>query len=302
MIRHTAALAGAAVLALTSLSTSVASATEVGTTAACTLNAGSVTAAGAQTYRTVTSTIPPTAGTQQTTANVFQAGAVRLSSTFTDIPNYVGSSRSGFVVIGDSLYIRGYTTDGSDQIDQTYPGGSTRIGGGWTPYRLIERSAYRPLDTDIPGRTHFYGLRNDGVLFRWNITNGWKTAGSAAGFAAVKSMALISQNASYDTFLANTGSGALYTIRIPVTSPMKPVVKKVSTSGWSGRTLIANRCGQYGTVLLAVNDAAKTGALYAVGHANGLLTVIKALGNVPTSFGNPIQFRWGPESEYLNGE
>ena len=304
MLRQAATLAGAAALVLTSLATSTASATPTGTTAACTLNVGSVTGAGGQTYRTITSTTPPTAGPQRTTTGVFQPGAVRLTSTFMDNPNPMapGSARSGYVVIGDALYTRGYTTDGTDQIDPEFPGGSTRIGGGWTPYRLIERSAYRPLDTDIPDRTHFYGLRNDGVLVRWKIATGFQAAGSAAGFSAVKSMALISQTSSYDTFLANTSGGALYTIQIPVTSPMTPVVKKVRASGWAGRTLIANRCGAYGTVLLAVNDTTKTGALYAVGHANGLSTVINTIGNVPASFENPIQFRWAPESDYLNGE
>ncbi|TDO56641.1 hypothetical protein EV651_11228 [Kribbella sp. VKM Ac-2571] len=304
MFRQATTLAGAAVLALTSLAASPAAATPSGATAACMVNVGSVTGDGGQTYRTVTSTTPPTAGPQRTTTGVFQPGAVRLSSTFIDSANPMvpGSARNGFVVIGDSLYTRGYTTDGSDQIDPEFPGGSTRIGGGWTPYRLIERSFYRPLDTDIPDRTHFYGLRNDGVLVRWKVANGFQAAGSAVGFSAVKSMALISQTGSYDTFLANTGGGALYTIRIPVTSPMTPVVKKVRAGGWAGSTLIANRCGAYGTVVLAVNDATKTGALYAVGHANGLSTVINAIGNVPAGFENPIQFRWAPESDYLNGE
>ncbi|MET9318248.1 hypothetical protein ABZX12_41055 [Kribbella sp. NPDC003505] len=304
MFRHTAALASAAVLAVASLATSTAAATPTGTTAACTLNAGSVTSAGGQTYRTLTSTVPPTAGTQRTTANVFPAGAVRLTSMFIDTPNEMvpGSSRNGYVVIGDSLYSRGYSINGSDQMDPSDPGKTIRVGGGWTPFRLIERSFHRPLDTDLPDRTHFYGLRGDGVLFRWKLAPGFQAAGSAAGFSAVKSMALISQTATYDTFLANTRAGALYTIRIPVTSPMKPVVKQVRASGWSGRTLIANRCGVYGSLLLAVNDAAKTGALYAVGHANGPMTVINTVGTVPASFGNPIQFRWAPESDYLNGE
>jgi hypothetical protein len=36
----------------------------------------------------------------------------------------------------------------------------------------------------------------------------------------------------------------------------------------------------------------KSGYLYAVGHANGTATVIKSLGKVPATFGDPVDFRW----------
>jgi hypothetical protein len=105
-------------------------------------------------------------------------------------------------------------------------------------------------------------------------------------------MALISQTATYDTFLANTRGGALYTIRLPRTSAMKPVVKRVRDSTWQGfDALIAEKCGQYGTLLLGIDKDTQSGYLYAVGHANGTATVIQGLGKVPATFPDPVNFR-----------
>ncbi len=151
-----------------------------------------------------------------------------------------------------------------------------------------------------------YGLRKDGVLVRWHRQdNGWRSTGSYPGFGAVKTMTLISKQPTYDTFLATTKGGALYTIRIPVTSPMKPVVKQVRTRTWQAfETLTASKCGQYGTLLLGIDKDTKTGFLYAVGHANGTSTVIKGLGQVSTTFPDPVDFRWSPPSfsDALNGD
>jgi hypothetical protein len=93
--------------------------------------------------------------------------------------------------------------------------------------------------------------------------------------------------------LVTTRGGALYTVRIPLSSPMKPIVKQVRGSTWQGfETLIASRCGQYGSLLLGIDKDTKSGYLYAVGHANGTATVIKSLGKVPATFGDPVDFRW----------
>jgi len=124
-------------------------------------------------------------------------------------------------------------------------------------------------------------------------------------FEAVKSMALISKTATYDTFLANTRGGALYTIRIPVTSPMKPIVKPVRTKTWQGfEKLIANQCGQFGTILLGIDKDTGTGYQYAVGHTNGTATVINSLGLSGNNFTAPVHFRWGARASIdpLNGD
>ncbi|MGW7681487.1 hypothetical protein ACWGID_12150 [Kribbella sp. NPDC054772] len=202
-------------------------------------------------------------------------------------------SLSGNIVTGGALYQAG-------QLVQKGTGGKVvsstlnRIGGGWGSFRTLTRS----WSLDQPTwRT--YALRNDGVLLRWFVSldktgkEVWRAAGSYAGFSAVKTVALLSRTSSYDTLLATTQGGALYTIRIPLTSPMKPIVKTVRSSTWQGfETLLTSRCGQYGTLLLGIDKDTGSGYLYAVGHANGTATVINSLGKVPATFSDPVNFSW----------
>ena len=73
---------------------------------------------------------------------------------------------------------------------------------------------------------------------------------------------------------------------------MKPIVKRVRSSTWQAfDTFIAEKCGNYGTLLLAIDKDTHSAYLYAVGHANGPTTVIKGLGKVPTTFTDPLYFR-----------
>ncbi|TCN35810.1 hypothetical protein EV644_11465 [Kribbella orskensis] len=45
----------------------------------------------------------------------------------------------------------------------------------------------------------------------------------------------------------NLRGGTLYTVRIPTSSPMKPVVKIVRSGTWQGfESLIAEKCGTQG--------------------------------------------------------
>jgi hypothetical protein len=62
--------------------------------------------------------------------------------------------------------------------------------------------------------------------------------------------------------LATTKGGALYTIRIPRTSPMKPVVKIVRGSSWQVfESLVIEKCGVSGTMLLGIDKDSKSGYL-----------------------------------------
>ncbi len=265
-----------------------------GSAAACRLSAGSVTAAGGHGSVNVTAGTPPTAESTGTTTGVFLPGKVRLSSTTTLEPNVAGWDVAGWVVQGDVLSHLAYTTDGSGQLQASDPVRWQRIGSGWTNYAALEISQYDEGAAGI-ARTAAYGLRKDGTLFRWSVSGGaWRSTGSATGFSAVKTMALISKTRTYDTFLANTPGGALYTIHIPTAAPMKPVVRQVRSSTWQGfETLIASKCGQHGTLLLGIDKDTKSGYLYAVGRASGTATVINALGKVQTTFPDPVDFRWG---------
>ena len=208
----------------------------------------------------------------------------------------------GEVVLNSTMYSAIYRTGGSDP--KVY---FTRIGGGWDKFTYFEKSDYDEGAARSFARTHYYGLRNDGTLFRWQASGStWRAAGSYPGFAAVKTMTLISQTRTYDTFLATTRGGRSYTIRIPITSPMKPIVKSVRTLHLAGLR------DPRGRALRSVRRGAArhrqghaSGYLYAVGHANGTSTVIKGLGKVPTTFNDPVYFRWTAAAfanPPLNGE
>ncbi|GAA1568324.1 hypothetical protein GCM10009804_25970 [Kribbella hippodromi] len=272
-----------------------AQASESGAQAACSMLVGSVTPAGTQTTAQVTAGKPPTMSKPTSEPGVFPAGAVRLSSTFESEPNIAGNDSSGYVVEGDALYYRMYNFNAGTNLTQ-------RIGGGWSKFTALELAHYQQGKA-----AHWmaYGLRSDGTLLRWTVGKTWKASGSATGFGSIKAMALISKTAKYDTFLANTRSGALYTIRIPITAPMKPIVTKVRTRTWQGfESLVAEKCGNYGTVLLGIDKETQTANLYAVGHANGLSTVINSLGKVKATYPDPVHFRWGPVyfEDTLNGD
>jgi hypothetical protein len=218
-------------------------------------------------------------------------------------PNPGGVYVAGHVIIGATLAYSAYTLVMGRELDPD----SIRLervdgGGGYGDFVAFEESRYRE-GTSVP-RTTTYGLRGDGVLFRWTSTSaGWRITGTASGFAPVKSMALISKTRTYDTFLANTRGGALYTIHIPTASPMKPVVKPVRTRTWQGfEFLIAQKCGVQGTLLLGIDKDTQSAYLYAVGHANGTATVIQGLGKVPGTFNDPVYFRWAAPIDPLFGE
>jgi hypothetical protein len=257
-------------------------------TAACRISAGSVTAGGDQRIQTFVATKPITRTENRIiTTNLWPNGEVRLSSTWTTSPHaeLPGIIHRGLVVRGDVLYDSSYLLDLKIDRDER------RVGAGWTPFRAVEQSEVLMSPTSI--RRTAYGLRSDGTLLRWNlVSNGptttWRPSGTAAGYGGVKSMALISQTKTYDTFLMNGRDGALLTVHIPTTSPMKPIVKKVRTSTWQAfETMMGARCGNYGTLLLGIDKDTGVGYLYAVGHGAG---VIQGLGRAPVDFIDPVLY------------
>ncbi|MEV8372418.1 hypothetical protein AB0P21_06750 [Kribbella sp. NPDC056861] len=282
---------GAAVASETRATTSRAAA------AACSVNVGSVTAGGGHNGKLITVGSPPPA--EKTYTGVFPAGAVSVASAVTQDPDVTGYgfSSSGIVVMGSTLYYGSYLVTEQGEVDRTRPT-YQRIGGGWGGTTYFETTLYDGNPQLAKPMTQ-YALRADGTLSRWEMLRGtgggysiWSNKQTATGFAAVKTMAMISQTLTYDTFLANTRSGALYTIRLPRTSPLKPIVKKVRDSTWQGfDALVAEKCGQYGTLLIGIDKETRSGHLYAVGHANGTATVIQGLGKVAATFADPVYFR-----------
>ena len=271
-----ASVAGATAVLLGSLVTQPSAvASPAVATAACTMRFQSVTSGGDAAGTSVTATTPPTAKTVPG-RHLFSPGSAKLASRW----KYDGRTES-WVVLGSTLYDAYYGSDEQSGEPFLY---LNRVGGGWDKFTMLEQSA-------AADRSMRYGLRNDGVLFRW--TNGWRTVSSYPGFASVKTMALISQTRTYDTFLATTRGGALYTIHIPVTATAKPVVKQVRPSTWQGfESLVAEKCGAQSTLLTAIDKDSGSAYLYAVSHANGAGTVIKSLGKVPGTFKDPVYARY----------
>jgi hypothetical protein len=274
---------------------------------ACHVRLGYVTPAGTHRSLDTYATIPPTIQVEtfqvNLTGDLYQPGQIRLSARQTDEPTPEGAQHSGYVVAGDALFWNVYLTDPYGQV--TNPPTLRRIGGGWNNFTSLEVSEYQ---APPPGKVHrqaAYALRNDGTLYRWRIDNGtWHAAGSYPGFAAVKSMALIAKTPTYDTFVANTRGGGLYTIRIMAGSGA-PIVKQVRTRTWQAfETLSAMACGQNGSLLLGIDRDTRQAYLYAVGHANGLSTVIQSHGQVHGTFDDPVNFRWVtvPVYDTANGE
>ncbi|MDX6258534.1 MAG: hypothetical protein QOH84_222 [Kribbellaceae bacterium] len=278
------------------------------TTQACTVLSGALTANGSVKVRDFDATTPPTTSDDRAeTPELFGPGQVRITGSVVYDSDYLeGSSRYGWMVLGDAMYsVSWFVLDGTFDVE---PGSfkTTKVGGGWGAFTAVETSRFD--DSRGHARTTQYGLRGDGNLYRWTVDGKgvWHSAGFAPGFSSVKAFTLISQTATYDTFLANTRSGGLYTIHIPTTPAMKPVVKNVRASTWQGfESLQAQRCGQSGVLLLAIDKDSGAGYLYAIGHANGPSTVIQNRGKVPTTLKDPVLFKWVAPAGYdipPNGE
>ncbi|MEU4191801.1 hypothetical protein AB0E69_07885 [Kribbella sp. NPDC026611] len=264
--------------------------------AGCYVHVGSVTAAGDHAGKLVT---VGAASTDRLDTGVYPPGAVRVSGSMQADPDVIGYGAwiGGYTVLGSSMYSTSYYLTLDGDVDRTRPT-TYLVGGGWGDTTFFETTRFWAYPKP-PNLTTQYQLRANGTLSRWEMqyNNGnspvkWANKQSATGFASVKTMAMISQTLTYDTFLANTRSGALYTIRIPRTSPMKPIVKKVRGSSWQAfDALVAEKCGQYGTMLVGIDKDTKSAYAYALGHANGTSTVIQGLGKVPGTFADPVYFR-----------
>ncbi|WP_460662344.1 hypothetical protein [Kribbella swartbergensis] len=270
-------------------------------TEACVMGVDSITANGNYAGAMVRATNPPTSE-KELGPKGFDAGTVKAMTEWSYGLTTTESYRAGRVIVGSTLYDASLVYgSGPNPVTRKSP-----IGGGWGNYTYIENAYYtRYLGGPNP-RSTFYGLRSDGVINRWKIdlsTTRWGKPTAFAGFSSVKAMALIAETATYDSFLAVTRGGALYTIRIPLASS-PPVVKKVRASGWSSfEVILAERCGNYGTLLTGIDKHSGSAYLYAVGHANGTSTVIRSLGKLPGTHQDPVYHLGTNESVLpLNGE
>lgn len=261
--------------------------------AACTMSLGAVRSDGRVTDQLVTASSPPTSSVPKMGPQIFNPPRVlRASGSMTVEPIRPSGQevREAWQVEGRDLLHTWYRVDAQGNLMDL--GVTTAVVKG--EFRYFETSRYREGVSPLYARTNQYALRSDGMLMRWAMDeHNWilTQTGAAPGYASFRTMALISQTRTYDTFLGTTRSGALYTVRIPLTSPMKPVLTQVRQSTWQNfETLVAERCGQSGTLLLAIDTNTSSGSLYAVGHAKGAATAIQYLGRISIS-GNVANFR-----------
>ncbi|MEU4604698.1 hypothetical protein AB0F43_17080 [Kribbella sp. NPDC023972] len=307
MIRKTIGTVGAAALVLTlgpALQPAQAATTApTAVSAACALGLGSFTQDWGHNSRVITATAPPTVSPVISTPNVYTPPYnVGQPTTFTAVPAGAGrTTRIGKVVYGAGyLYENRYTIGADGKL--VGPSVMRRIGNGWGG-RFLHQSQYKASATSKPTRTMLYQQDQYGRFGRWtDLGTGLRNTGYVTGLSTMKSFALIAATPTYDTFLANNRGGGLYTVKIPTTSPLKPIVTPVRTSSWQGfEQLIAAPCGKTGSIVLGIDKDTDTGYLYAVGHANGTQTVIKNLGKVPGTFTDWDYFRFAPAYDPLNG-
>lgn len=313
MLRKALGLAGAAGLVLTlgpalqpaaaAPATSSAVAAGSAVSAACALGLGSFDTARGVNSRVVSATAPPTVSTPLNTPKVYDTPySVNNPTTFTAVPAGNGrTTRSGKVVWGAGYLMQSTYTIGSDGKIVGSPV-FQRIGNGWGGRFLIQ-SQYKASATSKPTRTMLYSQDMYGKFGRWtDVGRGFRNTGYVTGMSTMKSFALIATTPTYDMFLANNRAGGLYTVKIPTSVPLKPIITPVRSSSWQiFEQLVAAPCGKTGSILLGIDKDAKTAYLYAVGHANGASTVIKGLGKVPTAFTDWEYFRFAPAYDPLNG-
>jgi hypothetical protein len=259
-------------------------------TAACGVSVGAVNAIGTAGGYDITATRPPTVAA----LDQYNLFGVRASSTW-----YLESDRSsdtfyGMILQAGNLYtaVTQYTGTATTPTVR-----ATKLGSGWSGFNQITDSNYV-----YGARQHYflYGLHTNGSLYRYTVASAPRAYGSAPGFSSVKALTLIAETPTYDTLLVNTRGGALYTVRVPVTAPMKPIVTQVRATGFgSYESLVAQRCGASSTLLTAFDTDTNLGTVFAVGRTTGPTTPIKSYGSFKATFGAKVNFlltgAYGPQ-------
>jgi hypothetical protein len=249
--------------------------------AACGLSVGAVNATGTAGGYGIDATRPLTVEPLET----YKLFNVRASTSWYYTEGPKQDFFAGLILQGSNLYgaVVSYNDVAPDPDISAY-----KLGTGWTGFSKIAGSNYVQ---GINPHSFLYGLHANGSLYRYTVGQNVRAFGSAPGFSSVKAMTVIAETATYDTLLVTTKGGALYTVRVPVTAPMKPVVKLVRSSGYSAfEQLVAQRCGQSSTLLAAFDNDTDKVTVYGVSRATGASTVIKSFGTAPAAFNGTTHF------------
>jgi hypothetical protein len=248
--------------------------------AACNVQVGAVNAAGFNGGYDITATKP-------VKAEAFEPNklfGIRASSSWyywqaSATVNYF----AGFVLQSGNLYAAAETYKGEDTPPVV---SSKKLGTGWTGFSTLASSNYY----NPAGGSHLnlYGLHANGSLYRYSVkgpTGPVASYGSAPGYKSFKAITVIAETATYDTLLATTKQGALWTIHVPVANPLKATLKAVRTTGFAAYDqLVAQRCGASSTLLTGFNNTANTATVYAVSKAVGSKTVVNTIGSFAATY------------------
>jgi hypothetical protein len=257
---------------------------------ACLVDVGAVTAAGQNGGYQITATKPVTAKPFVS----YKLFATRASSTWhawkgSGTTNYY----AGFVLVSGSLYttVESYKTPTSAPVVS-----SKRLGTGWSSFSALASSRAINSAGNVD-HMFLYGLNTNGTLYRYSIngtTGPVSAAGSALGYKSFKQITVIAENPSYDTLLATTKTGALYTITLPITRTLKGTLAAVRTTGFAQyHQIVAERCGNNGGTLLTGFDNVKnTATVYALSRAKGAATVVNTIGSVALPQDATTHFRY----------
>lgn len=259
-------------------------------TTACGVAVGAVNATGTAGGYHITATKPPTVAN----LSQYKLFGVRASSTWYEESDRSTDAYYGMILQGANLYAAATIYTGTATTPTVR---ATKLGTGWSGFSHITDSNYV-----YGANQHYflYGLHANGSIYRYKMSPTPKAYGSAPGFSSVRAMTLIAETATYDTLLVTTRGGQLYTVRIPVTAPMKPIVTQVRATGFGGYDeLVAQRCGATSTLLTAFDHDTNLATVFAVGHTTGPTTPIRSFGSFKATFGANVNFlltgAYGPQ-------
>jgi hypothetical protein len=210
---------------------------------------------------------------------------------------------AGFVLQAGNLLAGAETHYNNSDIPKV---SSKNLGGGYGGFTTLTSANYWVPGTTKP-HTFLYGLNTNGSLYRYRVngpTGPVVGAGHAPGYNGFKAITVISTAATYDTRQATTKAGALWTVHLPVTGTFKGTLKAVRASGFKQYDqLVAQRCGNSGTMLSAFDNTANTVTVYAMGKAVGSKTVITTIGTAPATNDALVHFLYtGSGGPLLVGE
>ncbi len=268
--------------------------------AACDVLIGATTATGMNGGYAVTATKP--VGVEELAP--YKLFGVRASSSWyywepSESVNYF----AGFVLQSGNLYAAAETYKNNSNTPVV---SAKKLGTGYGGFSTITSANYYEPTTGR-GRMNLYGLHTNGSLYRYSVkgpTGPVATYGNAPGYSSFKAITVISATATYDTLLATTKQGALWTIHVPTAVPLKATLKAVRSTGFASyNQLVAQRCGASSTLLTGFNNATNTATVYAMSKAVGSKTVINTIGSFAASQDATVHYLYtGSGGPQLVGE